>query len=306
MPTIVDVYRQYGVAHEPGTADWINSRCPHCGGSKLKLGFNTSSPRFWCFQCGWHRGEDTLVRLLGVDEDQAREIWRSLGHAPGRGLMRDRKIQSSVKVHGYRRPQGTMDHLTDAHARYLEGRGFDPSRIQAEWGVCSTGPTSRLDGIDYRNRLLIPISWGGQEVSFQTRDTTGRSDRKYMACPEGREAAHHKHILYGQEGAWRQRLGIAVEGVTDVWRLGPLAFCVFGVQYRPEQVLEIARRFDRVAVVFDGEYQAQHQARRLAAQLSGMGVRSVVIDPGDADPGSMTDTDAAGLVSEVRRWGSQI
>ena len=304
MATIIDIFRQYGIEYD-SRLDWVSCRCPFCGGTKLKLGFFLPNPYWTCFQCGFHRGEDALVGLLGVGVDQARELWRSLSSGPGRGLgaPRDRRTQAKIRVRGYRRPDGTADRLTAAHRRYLKGRRFDPDLIEREWGVVSTGPASELDGVGYRNRILIPIRWGGTEVSFQARDTSGRSDRKYMACPEPRELEHHKHVLYGRQEAWADRLGIAVEGVTDAWRLGLLAFAVFGVGYTVEQVGQMRRHFDRVAVVFDGEREAQRRARRLAERLTGLGVSTTVISPGDGDPGGMGDDDARCLVADVRRWG---
>jgi hypothetical protein len=187
-----------------------------------------------------------------------------------------------------------------SHREYLEGRGFDPDAVEREWGVLGTGPASYLDGIDYRFRLLIPVRWGGAEVSFQTRDVTGRSDRKYLACPAGREVKHHKHVLYGRQECWGET-GIIVEGVTDVWRLGPRACGTFGIGYAAEQVLAIAKNFRRVAIVFDAERQAQAQARRLAAQLRlRLGTEPVVVDLGDgADPGSMSQDDADHLVRDL-------
>jgi len=303
LPTIVDVYRQHGIPHEVTARGWVNCRCPYCGGDGQKMGFGPSSPHFFCWKCGSHPGRETLSRLLGVAEDAAASIWHSLGQRGPDPVLRDRSAQQRVRTSSYHRPSGVVP-LTASHSAYLERRGFDPDRVRHEWGVCSTGPVSRVGSVDYRNRLFIPISWDGREVSFQTRDTTGKSDAKYKSCPEERELAHHKHVLYGSEEAWRGGIGVAVEGVTDVWRLGSIAFAVFGIQYRPEQVLEAARHFDRVAVAFDGERQAQVQARKLAAQLAGMGVRTTVLRLGEGvDPGGMSDDDAAHLAAEVRRWG---
>jgi hypothetical protein len=128
---------------------------------------------------------------------------------------------------------------------------------------------------------------------------TGKSDRKYLACPTDREVKHHKHILYGRQECWKGT-GIIVEGVTDVWRLGPTACAVYGIQYRQEQVLEIAKRFKRVAIVFDAESQAQAQARKLAVELRpALGTEPVVVNLGSADPGSMSQDDADHLVREL-------
>ena len=307
MPAIEDIYLQHGVEHEVTDRGWVNTRCPHCGGSGMKLGFRPDTRVYFCWNCGRHRADDTLARLLGVEPVRASELLRSLGGGrPGASVARDRRVQSRVVALGYRRPGGTVS-LVPSHARYLERRGFDPEKIKREWGVCSTGPVSRLDGIDYRNRLFIPITWDGRESSFQTRDVTGKSNVKYISCPPARELTHHKHVLYGRTGAWPGGLAIVVEGVTDAWRLGSLAAATFGVQLTPEQVRELGRQADRVVVVFDGERQAQRQAEVLVHRLRTQGLEACSVPPPvGQDPGSMSDDDAAHLVREIRRWGRQV
>jgi hypothetical protein len=302
---IVEVYREYGVAHEVTPRGWVNCACPHCQDHGMRLGFNSG---YFCWKCGSHPIVPTLVELLGVAEAVARDISRSLRGAPDpvARQQRDQEIQARVSISRYRRPDD-VGPLRPSHRSYLAGRGFDPDRIAAEWGVESTGPVSRLDGIDYRHRILIPVRWGGREVSFQCRDVTGRDPQRYRACPVEREVVHHKYLLYGDERGWSGRTGIAVEGATDCWRLGKLSFAVFGIQYRVEQVREIVRRFDRVAVVFDSGRQAQHQARALAARLAGAGVHTTLIGLGEGeDPGSMGEDAARELVAGVAAWGRSV
>lgn len=308
MPSILDVYREYGVSYTTERDQWVNTKCCHCSDHGQHLGFNISRTYYTCWRCGWHDVPSTLSKLLGVDLHHAREIYNSIRGAPDAAAQarRDRLAQAKVRIKGYRRPAGVIP-LQRPHARYLERRGFDPDKIVAEWDIWSTSPLSFLDNIDYRYRLFIPIMWEGQEVSFQTRDFTGKAKQRYMACPIEREIEHHKHILYGNEAGWKDRLGIAVEGVTDCWRLGSLAFGVFGVQYKLEQLAQIDRKFDRVAIVFDSERDAQRQARRLWSQLRGMSVDATVIDLGDdKDPGSLSEDDAAHLIRDVRKWGRQV
>ena len=159
---------------------------------------------------------------------------------------------------------------------------------------------------DYANRLFIPILWDDREVSFQTRDMTGKARVKYKACLPAFEAVHHKHIVYGRPDRWT-KTGIAVEGVTDAWRLGPQAFAVFGIEYKAEQVNLIRRLFDRVVIVFDSEPQAQRQARKLALSLAAAGTETQVLTLGPGlDPGAMAADDAAALLREVGRWSTSL
>jgi hypothetical protein len=242
-----------------------------------------------------------LSSLCHVDRSAAFDIYQSIRSGPSgpvRGA-KDKEAQVRVNLSLYKRPPG-VDSMATNHRHYLEGRGFDPDQIEREWGVMGTGPMSYLDWIDYRFRLFIPVRWNDEEVSFQTRDVTGKSDRKYIACPTEREIKHHKYVLYGRQECWGET-GIVVEGVTDVWRLGPRACATFGIQYTAEQVAVIARAFRRVAIVFDSERQAQAQARKLAAQLRlWLETPPIVVDLGaGVDPGSMKQDDADHLVREL-------
>lgn len=250
------------------------------------------------------------MALCRVNQREAIALWRQI--APfGPSPRKDSDAQKRISIHGYKRPPDVID-LAPQHRRYLEGRNFDPDEIARTWGVRATGPTARLDGIDYSHRLFIPIEWEGREVSFQTRDFTGKSDIKYISCPNDREARHHKDLLYRHPDCFKHRVGIAVEGVFDCWRLGEIAFAVFGIKFRREQVNEIAKHFDRVAIAFDrragsaawhgGEAQAYRQARRLSWQLRAAGVETMVCELPDGDPGSMAPDDAAHLVRDVKRW----
>jgi hypothetical protein len=308
LPDIFEVYRQYGVHYategERHTSrGWVNTRCPFCTGNPgLHLGFDLEKKFFHCRRCGWHDTISTLVGLCRVDQNRARQLYHDIGTSySGPGKPRP-KSDHLVRISRYKRPTD-VGRLRPAHKRYLEGRGFDPELIEDQWRVLSTGPAAYLDEIDYRFRLFIPIIWDEREVSFQTRDVTGKSPIKYKACPMDREDFHHKHILYGKPECWKGTTGIAVEGVTDCWRLGTQAFGLFGIEYKLEQVAVITKLFERVAIVFDGDRQAQKRAKRLDSQLQAVGMDTTVVklDQG-VDPGSLPDDDAQHLVRDIMRW----
>jgi DNA primase len=95
------------------------------------------------------------------------------------------------------------------------------------------------------------------------------------------------------------RRAICVEGITDVWRLGPAAaFAVFGITYTPYQVRAISKLFDEVIILFDPESQAQKQAKKLEYDLLGKNVKAWRVTR-DTDPGDMTQADANHLVKQL-------
>ena len=169
--------------------------------------------------------------------------------------------------------------------------------LRMNWDIRSTGPISLLDGINYSHRILIPIYWENKQVTFQARDVTDKHPLKYMACPKNRELIHHKHIVYRHPEA-QNDIGIAVEGVTDVWRFGKVAFATFGIEYTRQQVRLIAGLYKEVIVIFDDEPQAQRKAKELVADLQFRGVpaRSIIIK---GDPGSMSQKEANKLLKQI-------
>ncbi len=302
--SILELYESHNVAYQtegdrhcrPG---WINTPCPFCTGNPgPHLGVNLITWHFNCWRCGWHPTEKAIAALIGITERNARGLIREYKSHPTPTRAR-KETNKLVSIHPYKRPPNTQA-LTRLHARYLERRGFDPHKLISEWGLTATGPASILDGINYKFRIVAPINWNGSEVSFQTRDCTNKHPMKYLACPKSRENIHHKHILYGNQSHWGN-IGICVEGIADVWRMGPLSFALFGIQFSTEQLLHVAKRFRRVAIVFDSEPQANKQANLLAAKLRSSGTVVHVEKLSSGDPGSLSQDDADHLVRTLTK-----
>ena len=229
-----------------------------------------------------------------IDEKQAKELLRKYKSTPG-----SKKSEPKIKFKPHKLPSGTAS-MKQQHRKYLEDRGFDADYLEQEWYLLGTGPISRLDGTDYKHRILAPIFWDGKQVTFQTRDITGKSNVKYMACPKEREGIHHKHIIYSNPKISWDSVGICVEGITDVWRLGEQAFATFGIKTTQRQIRLIARQFDRIIILFDDDPQAQQQAKQLQAELEVRGVETI-IETIQGDPGDMPQDDADHLVKQLVR-----
>lgn len=300
MTNIHRLLRDYGVnfiteGNKHCTEGWVNVHCPFCPGSQgYHLGIHGDGKGTHCWRCGSHPISQVLSRLLGVSEPNAREILKKYqGYA-----SRRKTEQPKVAIFPLKLPQPNSA-LTLPYKEYLEKRGFDPDKLEKEWGLRQTGPVSFLDGISYNHRIIIPIYWDGGLVSFQARDITNKSDLKYLACPKRREKIHHKNILYGKEEMWKNYGGlIIVEGVTDVWRLGPCSIATFGIEFKMEQVLALGKIQERFFILFDEEPQAQRQARKLATKLKALG-KEVFVEKIEGDPADMTQAEADYLVKQL-------
>jgi len=295
---ISQLYQDYNIPtapaeHRHNRPGWVNVTCPFCTGNPgYHLGFNLEGGYFYCWRCGYHYLYRTLAKLLNVSEEEAKRISYQYG-----GTVRlAREPQVKIRRKAHRLPSDTGE-LQEQHRNYLIWRHFDPDQLEREWMLLGTGPLAKLDHVDYKHRILAPIIWKGEQVSFQTRDITNKHPRKYLACPQVREIIHHKHILYGRQEMWTDT-GICVEGVTDVWRLGVSAFAIFGIKYTGQQVREVARYFKRVAVMFDDDPQAIKQADKLVSELQFRNVEAWNVKI-KGDPASLSQEEADYIVKHI-------
>lgn len=298
---VEQLFQDYGIyyqthGHKHCRPGWANTECPFCTGNPgLHLGAAIGTTVFYCWRCGWKPADKAVAALIGVSQEQAKELIKRYG---GKGKRRQSQRPLHKKPLKYPSDTGP---LLEHHKRYLRERRkqpFDPDYLEQEWGLMSTGPLSKLDKADYRHRILIPIYWNGEIVSFQARDITGKSNTKYKACPKEREKVHHQEILYGDQSKWKG-VGACVEGVTDTWRLGESSFAIFGIEFSHRQVREIKKHFDRVAVIFDDDPQAVQQARKLVSELCFRGVRAWQITI-KGDPADLSDNEAEQLIKEIQ------
>ncbi len=102
-----------------------------------------------------------------------------------------------------------------------------------------------------------------------------------------------KDLLYGADFA--SHTIIVVEGPTDVWRIGPGAVGVMGLQYSQKQVALIADYPTRF-ICFDDEPSAQRRAFKLASELREFPGQTSILAVTSSDPGSASDEQ----ISELR------
>jgi len=276
------------------SSGWLNTNCPFCNDTSGHLGFKLDEGYFHCWKCGHHFPDQTIAKLLNITETEARILLKQYNSSFS---ISDVEPVKEIRVKSHKLPSGTMP-LQANHKTYLEKRNFDPDFLEQEWRLLGTGPISKLDELDFKHRLIIPIIWDRKQVSFTARDITDKHKLKYLTCPKDRELIFHKSIIYGKQEYWK-KAGICVEGPTDVWKMGRNSFCTFGIKYTQMQVRKMADLFRRIVVMFDNEPQAQSQADKLVAELRFRGVDAKRIECPANDPGSMKQEEADYLAKQL-------
>lgn len=278
MTTITEALTQLrvptaGPEHRHGRLGWTQLDCPWCGSGtgKFHLGINTGG---WanCWRCGPHTLYEVLLEITH-DASDVRQILDDLQLRRGPTTKRPTKGRLV-------RPVGLAP-LGRAHIAYLRRRALNPNTASQLWGAQGIGLAARL-----RWRLYIPIYYHGVEVSWTTRAISPKAQRRYITASPEEESMPSKGLLYGADYA---RSAIIVhEGPLDVWRTGPGAVALFGLNYTRAQVAAMVMYPLRV-ICLDNEERAQAVAGRLADELSVFPGRTVRVqlesgeDPGSAD-----------------------
>jgi hypothetical protein len=165
---------------------------------------------------------------------------------------------------------------------YVYQRGFDPAMLMNQFFVhyapegtvweegrpaTETAPEVPAKVL-FEGRLLIPVIQGRHLVGFQLRRCQDLTKDKYKYL---NSHLRKSRCLYNRDVAMYQRDVILVEGVTDVWRLGPNAMALFGKELNEYQkhLLKLLFGFSgRCLVCIDADDKAgQEKAEQLVETL---------------------------------------
>ena len=189
---------------------------------------------------------------------------------------------------------------------YLLGRGFDPLEIASIWQVCYCFLASNCWPM-VRHRIVVPV-WSPPSAfsapsngsacelrGWQARaiDDAAGDEPKYVTMAGMKKSK----LLYGLPQAL-QTTGPAwiVEGVTDVWRVGPGAVALFGKTLSDFQKALLIHNFGGRPLVVLLDRDARDAALEIQRRLQlarglSPGDRRVVIaaiPEGRTDPGDST------------------
>ncbi len=255
--------------------------CPRCGDTRhrLYLGHRWADYHWlvYCHHANCYNTPDLREQLYSYVFHTRRPV-----SAPARRGRSCPSRTTPCRLPGAVIP---LDALPPGHpaVAYLRGRGFDPAELARLYnvGFCDTAGTGQsLAG----GRVIVPIEMDGTLVGWQARFV---GDRNWKACPVPKyltmSGMSVKSTLYNYDNARRRPLVVLVEGVTDVWAVGPAGVALFGksINFTQRRILETTLGDRPLAVMLDGDAQRENDAvtRSLAGLLRG-GVVRVTLPPG--------------------------
>ncbi len=324
---IVDFLEHEGIDYRERTGSsgpqFNIQECPACGDRKWRVWINQESGLGNCFHGDCH--QKTFNKYSFVRE--------TLGNPPARDVIV--YLKRLAARHGWKPKRTTVEVKTPIihsgplfptrcvpipdkfgnHLAYLESRGIS-AELSREFGLhyCDGGefrfanPIGEREGVQYYGeRVVIPVyGLDGEQVTFQGRDLTGRSDRKYL-FPPGLPASGR--YLYGGNLAKGGKEIAVTEGAFDFWSVlnafrADIDLCfvrvvaTFGMHLSDnlsaddDQLgcfIKLKRLgLQRVTFMWDGEKRALKMAFAAAMRLQRLGLRSrVAILPNDKDPNEM-------------------
>jgi len=267
------------------TQGWIQFSCPYCKG-EWYLGWNIDGGYFHCWSCGGVPVWKTLNLLSKFPLEHIQEICNrytigpNFTHKPAQNAL-----QREISLPTY------TNYISDYHRAYLLSRGFDPKEIEERYQIRGSEHLGEI-----RWSIFIPIYWEGIMVSWIARSIKKKSEFSYMFCPPEPDALSVKNILYGWDFLYTKK-AVLVEGVLDMWKLGPGAIASFGVTVTSEQIKWLST-LDSIYIMFDSDVPGIRRAKKLAKQLASiMDVEVITLDTGD--PGDLSRKEARKIMEEL-------
>jgi hypothetical protein len=261
-------------------AGWVNICCPACNDQGFHGGINPEKDYFNCWRCGWIPINEVLSAKTGLSKKQISLYKKKYIHGAFILSKNKDKVEFASKV------ELPGSALNKFHKKYLEKRGFDADFLEDKYKLLGTG----ISGY-WKYRIIIPIYYRHQLISFQGRDYTNQQELRYVGLQKEKSVMDYKDILYGIDFCTSDTIAV-VEGVTDVWRMGDGFAATFGTSMTENQI-RVLSKYKNIYFLFDPELEAQEKAKKAATKLASIGRNVEIIDLEiDCDPGDLTQEES--------------
>ncbi len=266
MIDIIKIYQKYNIKYytegKNVSQNWINIQCPCCSDKSWHLGFNLEKQYYFCWKCQYHSIKEIFLKLkIPLSELKNNNQQIILNQLNKKEIIKKEFILPGSKIKD-----------NDPPSNYFLKRKFDPGFIINKYQLLWC---NHLDP-KYKFRIIIPIIYNNQIVSFTSRDYTDKQELRYISCPKEMEIIEHKNILFNFDNCKNNYI-IVVEGIFDCFRLGDNCCATFGISYTKQQ-LNLLSNYENIYILFDNEIDAQKQAEKLGNELSAIGKNAFIIN----------------------------
>ena len=268
--------------------------CPFCDAGGCHFGIRMSSNVGSCWVCGESGAAPKIVQAI------TNLAWGEVFKILRLNLNEDRWIpESPTPGDDVIFPSG-ITKVNRSAEEYLWSRDFDYEFIARKYKVKCTESNSYLEieghKWNFSRRVIIPIIMENMTVAYTGRSYIGK-DPKYFNSPTEACIIPPASCIYNIDTV--KEIGILVEGLTDVWRMGDESASMQGVKYTDEQIHYIGKKnLKKAFVLFDPG--ADEAAKKLCKALGSVvpEVHKITLN-GDADPGELTAPEAMHLKYEL-------
>ena len=286
--------------------------CPFCNGSQWKVYMNAETGFGNCFSgsCEATFNKYSFIRQLnnGISNGEVIRHIKAIAREQGWRQRKTTKYSVENNIDGLQLPDSIELPFNGKNLKYLTNRGIS-SEIASYFYLkySKNGIFRYLDGDqsrsqNYASRIIIPIyDLEGTLVSFQGRDITGQSERKYLFPPgysstgkylyNGHNAIHARHVIICEGVFDVMAVKIAMDSDMELRDVVPIGS--FGKHLsngfgndQMEQLIKLkSKGLKEVTFMWDGELSAIKSAVRSALIVSRLGLRAkVAVLPKDKDP----------------------
>lgn len=287
----MDIYaflNDYGISYQTKGRNLSRGRlgfcCPFCSDTGYHAAFTSDGKITYCWRCGWHPTDKTLQLLSGLSSYEYRNIIGSYDGTDSLLSSLNKKVANATTLELPGSP-GLLPH----DRKYLKKRKFDPDYLMEKYKIRSGGICG-----DWAWRIIIPIFYKGQLVSWQGR-TTNDDDIRYKTLAIEKSIMDAKSVLYNIDNCKHDYIGVN-EGPLDTIRMGSDFVATLGTSMTEAQCRMLAT-YKRVVFVFDPDPVAQGRAKKYAERVAALGAMVSVLDlQMDKDPGELNEEE----VKDVR------
>lgn len=296
------LFRDYDVPYSlKVNKGWVNVNCPFCDtkSTSFNLGFNPAGNYYHCWKSSHNYPvKEVLSSVLHLPVNFVNEILKDYSGA-GETLS-ERKTKSNVNH--LELPTNTF---TPVERAYLKKRGFEPKYLFKKYRIVGGG----IDG-DWKFRIIIPIYYNGQLMSWTGRSILSKEKLKQLNIPRYKNLSIEKSVknikeLFFNIDNCRNKSVVLTEGPFDVLRFDGEAICSMGTELTEGQIALLAERFEKIFILFDNEPEAQEKARKFGLQLSSIGLEVEIVDAygdfGKNDMGECTPEEIEIIKKELEK-----